>query len=166
TARSPTPGCRRADVPPAPGPGTPRCTSPPYLPHRFPVSGPRGPRGLLPRIAELLLEHAEVLEQLQGPAGRLLVQPLQREPDVHDGVLTHLQIGQVLQAHLLDHTAEVDGGHAGAVPLLHAQHAAGYRKTHPDLLTPRARDARARHRLAARARAATTSWPRASPPSF
>ncbi|MEV6572383.1 hypothetical protein [Streptomyces sp. NPDC051577] len=51
-----------------------------------------------------------------------------------DGVLAHPEVRQVLQAHLLDHSAEVDGGHAGAVLLRDLNHSAGYRQAHGLLL--------------------------------
>ncbi|WP_368773873.1 hypothetical protein [Streptomyces sp. A1136] len=51
-----------------------------------------------------------------------------------DGVLAHPEVRQVLQAHLLDHAPEVDGGHAGAVLLRDLKHSAGYRQAHGLLL--------------------------------
>src|SRR5690348_769397 len=114
-AWSPWSGCRRAADVPGRGPGTRRGTSLPRLLSRG-RQGLAHLRGQLPGVTELLLQQAEGGEQFERLLRRLLVEALQGESDVHDGVLADLEVGQVLQAHLLDHTAEVDVGHPGAVP--------------------------------------------------
>lgn len=52
-----------------------------------------------------------------------------------DGVFADLEVRQILQAHLLDHTAEIDVGHAGAVAFLDVEHSPRYRQAHGPLLT-------------------------------
>ena len=82
-------------------------------------SGRAGHAGLLggasPVVAELGVELAHLAEDLERLQRRLLVEALQGEADVHDGVLADLEVRHVGQAHLLGHAAEVDLRDAGAV---------------------------------------------------
>ena len=76
--------------------------------------------GQLEPVAELLLEHAEMLELGQRPHCRLLVKPLERETHMDDHVLADLGVGYVLQADILFDAAEVDDGHHRPVAVLDA----------------------------------------------
>ena len=60
-----------------------------------------------PVVAELGVELAHLPEELERLQRRLLVEALQGEADVDDRVLADLEVGHVLQAHLLGHAAEV-----------------------------------------------------------
>ena len=74
-----------------------------------------------PLVAELGVELAHLAEEVQGLQGGLLVEPLEGEPDVHDRVLTDLQVGDVLQADLLGDPAEVHLRDPGPVALADLQ---------------------------------------------
>ena len=74
-------------------------------------------RGQLEPVAELLFEDAELLEVRERLLRRLLVQALDGEADVHDHVLPDDRVGDVGQADIFGHAAEVDVGHQGAVTL-------------------------------------------------
>ena len=67
--------------------------------------GPSPAAGLLggpaPLVAELRVELAHLPEELERLQRRLLVEALQREADVDDGVLADLEVGHVGQADLL-----------------------------------------------------------------
>ncbi len=77
--------------------------------------------GQLEPVAELLLEHPEVLEFGQCAHRGLLVKALDREADVDDDVLADLGVGYVLQADVLRDAAEVDDRHRRAVAVLDAR---------------------------------------------
>src|SRR5487761_2046954 len=81
-------------------------------------------------FSQFLVEHAELLKQLQALAGGFLVDPVQREADMHDGVLAHLNIGDVLEADGLGDAAEVHLAHQGSVVFEDLTHAAGNRQAH------------------------------------
>ena len=63
------------------------------LPRAAPTRLPRGEREA---VAELLLEDAELSKLRERLLRRLLVEPLDRETDVHDDVLADLHVGDVL----------------------------------------------------------------------
>ena len=67
------------------------------------------------------LSTPEVLELRQRALRGLLVEALDREPDVHDHVLADLGVGNVLQAHVFAEAAEVDHRHQRAVLFLEAE---------------------------------------------
>ncbi|CAM5687651.1 hypothetical protein SAFG77S_04910 [Streptomyces afghaniensis] len=91
-------------------------------------------RRLLPGVAELLLQQPQFLEQLQRGQGRLLVQALEREADVHDDVLAHPHLGHVLQTRLFLHSAEVDQPGERIRAVVDGHDLAGHCQTHGSLL--------------------------------
>src|SRR4051794_3184641 len=145
----------RAASRPGPGPRTRRGTSRGHLLTggvRCRLSGRGGER-----VAELLVHQPEPFELGQGLQRGPFVEPLDGEPDVHDHVVADPDVRQVLQADVLADAAEVDLGHQRVVAFLKADDPARYREAHGQSPSVRAALVRA---------AETTSWPRASPPSF
>ena len=89
--------------------------------------------GQLEPVAELLLEHSEVLEFGQRSDRGLLVKSLKRETDMDHHVLADLGVGYVLEAHVLLDAAEVDDGHQRPVAVLDADDLPRYRQAHERL---------------------------------
>ena len=84
----------------------------------------RLPRSDRESVAELLLEHAQLLEVSERPLRRLLVETSGwRSRRARSTYSPSCDVGHVLQADVLAHAAEVDLGHRRAVTFFDADHA-------------------------------------------
>ena len=88
------------------------------------ASRPLSRAALGPRVAELLVELTQLPEQGKRLHRRLLVESLQCEPDMHDRVLTNLEVRHELQADILLDATEVDLRHPSLIPLPDVEHLA------------------------------------------